>query len=364
MKKHTKPLMKVPGIILASLLGIVLVLFLVLWAWSPGKIDPYLDEEGHVPEGSVSEILRLEIGGMEQGMILKGKSGQNPVLLFLHGGPGNPEYVMAKESSVGLEDAFTVCWWEQRGGGMSYSPSIPAESMTLEQMVSDTVEVTNYLRGRFGVDKIYLAGHSWGSFLGVHTVSQYPELYAAFIGIGQVTDQLESEKLGYDHMLGTAKAQGDKKSLDKLAKYTLAGPESITTEYLMLRSSILGKQGNGVYHIPRSALSLLLSVLRAKEYTLSDIYGYAMGSLLSLKSPANEAVMATNLRETLTEVDVPVYICHGAYDRQVSYALAKEYFELLEAPEKRFYTFERSAHSPFLEEPEEFMRIIREDVLP
>lgn len=93
-------------------------------------------------------------------MIIKGKNDQNPVLFFLHGGPGNPEYVLVKEYSIGLEDYFTVCWWEQRGSGMSYSSSIQSDTVTLEQMVSDTVEITNYLRERFGKDKIYLMGHS------------------------------------------------------------------------------------------------------------------------------------------------------------------------------------------------------------
>lgn len=355
--------LKVLGVIVGSCLGIVLILFGILVSWSPGKIDPYLDESGEVLAGSVSEIARKEIGGVEQGMIIKGRDQQNPVLLFLHGGPGNPEYVLAKEASVGLEDSFTVCWWEQRGSGMSYSSSIPAETVTLDQMVSDTVEVANYLRERFGRDKIYLMGHSWGTLLGVETVSQHPELFEAYIGIGQVSDQLESEKLGYAHMLAVAQADGDQEAVDKLLQHRLDGLESITPEYLMLRSDIMNQQGNGVYHIPRSKLSLLLPIFQANEYTLSDKYGYAMGSLFSLKTPANDSIYTTDLRKTITALDVPVYIFHGVYDRQVSYDLARDYFELLQAPGKRFYTFDNSAHSPFLEEPQKFMEIIKADVL-
>lgn len=100
------------GIIIA--LGIII--FLILLLWSPGKASPYLDEFGNVLEGSISEINKVEINGINQGMIIKGKNKNNPVLLFLHGDPGNPEYVLAKNFPINLEDYFTVCWWDQRGG--------------------------------------------------------------------------------------------------------------------------------------------------------------------------------------------------------------------------------------------------------
>jgi pimeloyl-ACP methyl ester carboxylesterase len=349
-------------IILASVLAILIVLFCVLFAWSPGKIAPYRDESGGVLAGSVAEIVRTEIGGTSQGLIIKGKSDQNPVLLFLHGGPGNPEYVLAKNYDIGLEDYFTVCWWDQRGSGMSYSGSGSPETWTLERMTRDTVEVTNYLRERFGTDKIYLMGHSWGSFLGVNVASQYPELYEAYIGIGQVTNQLESEKLAYDYMIKTLSGKGE--STKELEKYDLSGETSdLPTAYFMLRSQTLSKLGNGVFHAPQSQFSdILLPFLQAREYTLSDKYGYLMGSLKSLVAPVNSELM-TDLSLAISKFDIPVYIFHGVYDMQVNYELSKRYFELLDAPEKQFYTFENSAHSPFMEEPGRFIEIVKKDIL-
>ena len=356
-----------PFIVLGSIVGLVIativVLILLIWSWSPGKIAPFLDESGNVLTDSVSEIVNVEINGMKQGMIIKGRSDKNPVLLFLHGGPGNPEYVFTKDYPLNLEDYFTVCWWDQRGGGMSYSSSIKPGTITLEQMISDTVQVTNYIRERFNKEKIYLMGHSWGSFLGIHTIQQYPELFEAYIGIGQVTDQLESERLGYEHMLSIAQSENDKKTIKKLTGYKLIGAKSVTQDYLMLRSNIMSKQGNGMLHAPPSKLSLLMSVFQTREYTLSDKYGYAMGSLLSLNQPMNDSQFATNIFESITKLSVPIYIIHGVYDRQVSYQLSKEYFEVVDAPLKFFYTFENSAHSPLLEEPERFMQIIKNDVL-
>lgn len=356
-----KSALKVIGIIGGGIAGILLLLFLVLLVNSPGKISPYRDDNGDILAGSVADIIIRDVGGVEQGMILKGRSDENPVLLFLHGGPGNPEYVLAKEADVGLEEVFTVCWWEQRGSGMSYS-SEPGP-LTLEQMIEDTVEVTVYLMARFGEEKIYLMGHSWGTFLGMQTVAAHPELYHSFIGIGQISDQMRSEQLAYSYIQDSLKDKGDKKGLEKLRRHSLENHDDITADYLFLRSSFLSEMGNGVTRIPQSKLKLLLPIFAAHEYTLADKYGYAMGSLVSLESPANLSIYKSSLFEDIPKVSVPVYMFHGIHDMQVSYQLAKEYYQLLDAPLKRFYTFEKSAHSPFLEEPERFMEIVVRDVL-
>ncbi len=356
-------IIKMAGFIIGGIVLIFAGLLLVLRIWSPGKIKPYLDENGNILSDSVAEITKVEIGGMDQGMIIKGKNVNNPIILFLHGGPGNPEYVFAKNSSLNLEDNFTVCWWEQRGTGMSYSSDIKPGTITLEQMISDTVEVTNYLRERFGKEKVYLMGHSWGSFLGIHVAERYPELYEAYIGIGQVTNQIESEKMGYAKMLEVAQSRGDTKSLEKLKQFNLADVENSSPKYLMARSEIMMKQGYGVFHKPISKFSLLLPIFQLDEYTLADKYGYAMGSALCLDQPINKIQFSTSLFDTINELKLPVYITHGAFDAQVSYQLSKEYFDQLQAPLKRFYTFDNSAHSPFVEEPDKFTQIMLKDVL-
>ncbi|MBS6764898.1 MAG: alpha/beta hydrolase [Clostridium sp.] len=363
MNLKGKKVLRVTVILLGTLVAFIVLLFILLWLNSPGRIEPQAHTNGKPIEGSISEIVRMPIGGVEQGMIIQGINQDNPILLFLHGGPGNPEYVMAKEAGVKLEEAFTVCYWEQRGSGMSYSSSIPKGSITLEQMVSDTIEVTNYLRERFGKEKIYIMGHSWGSFLGIHAAYEHPELYKAYLGIGQVVNQFESEKLSYDVLLAAAEEKNDQQAIDKLKKYTLTVPSDVTTEYLMLRSDLLSKYGYGVYHIAKSKMELLMPVMSAKEYTIKDKYGYAMGALLSLEQPMNQAQYTTDLNETVPALEIPVYIFHGSYDRQVSFDLSKAYFEQLQAPHKAFYSFEESAHSPFLEEPERFMEIVRREVL-
>ncbi|MCL2152316.1 MAG: alpha/beta hydrolase [Oscillospiraceae bacterium] len=362
-----KRVLRMIGIILGTVIGALLlfcfVVLLIVWSWSPSKIEPYYDDSGKALPGSISEIIHMEIGNVEQGMIIKGKDVNNPVLLFLHGGPGNPQYVIF--SDIGLEDYFTVCWWDQHGSGMSYSSKRDCESVTLEQMVSDTVEVTNYLRQRFGKEKIYLMGQSFGSFLGINTVDRHPELYEAYIGINQVTNQLESEKLGYESMMYIAQASGDKESIQKLDKYQLDGADTITNDYLALRSSIMLKQGTGTFHNNSTTVFqyAIMPLLKAREYTLSDKYGFIAGSLFMLNSPVNKAQFTTNVMETIPKIDIPVYILHGVYDRQASYELSQRYIEILKAPKKEFYAFESSAHGAHMEEPERVIEIIREDIL-
>ena len=134
----------------------------------------------------ISEKIFIRINGTKQGMFLQSENTQNPVLLFVHGGPGSPEIAFTAKYPTGLEKLFTVCWWEQRGSGISYSRKLTPQEMTMQQMISDTIAVTQYLCERFGKEKIYIMGHSWGTLLSVLTVQQQPELFYAYIGIGQV----------------------------------------------------------------------------------------------------------------------------------------------------------------------------------
>jgi pimeloyl-ACP methyl ester carboxylesterase len=215
-KLYTRKAGRVMLTIIFILLAGMLILLGVLLAWSPGKPEPFLDENGNPLAGSISEKILVKINGVEQGMFIKSKNINNPILLFVHGGPGMPEYWLTQRYPTGLENLFTVVWWEQRGAGLSYSPDIPAETMTAEQFISDTLEVTNYLRKRFNKDKIYLMAHSWGSYIGIQAVARAPELYYAYIGIGQVSYQIKSEQLAYEYALEYYKKNGNTDMVQRL----------------------------------------------------------------------------------------------------------------------------------------------------
>ena len=220
-------------IIFSILLACLLILVGVLLLWSPGKPTPFVDENGRPLAGSISEKVFVNINGVEQGMFIKSKDATHPVLLYLHG--GMPDYFLTQKYPTGLEDYFTVVWWEQRGSGISYSADIPPETMTLEQMISDTLEVTNYLRQRFGKEKIYLMGHSGGTFIGIQAAARAPELYYAYIGVAQMSDQLKSERLAYEYMLKQFKENGNNEMVRKLEAAPVTMTGGTPDAYLALR---------------------------------------------------------------------------------------------------------------------------------
>ena len=356
---------KVIGIMLtipAVLLVFVFILVGVLLAYSPGKPEPFLDENGSPLAGSISEKVFVNINGVEQGMFIKSKDATHPVLLYLHG--GMPDYFLTQRYPTGLEDYFTVVWWEQRGSGISYSADIPPETMTLEQMISDTLEVTNYLRHRFGQEKIYLMGHSGGTFIGIQAIARAPELYYAYIGVAQMSNQLKSERLSYEYMLEQFKENGNTKMVRKLevAPVTLTG--GTPDAYLALRDPAMHSLGIGTMHDMDSVLTgIFIPSLQSRDYTLSEKVNTWRGKANSGVAPLWNDFLATNLSKEVTELSIPVYFFEGIYDYTCSYTLAKEYFDQLKAPVKGFYTFEQSAHSPLFEEPEKMLRILLEDVL-
>ena len=268
----------------AVLLVCVFILVGVLLAYSPGKPEPFLDENGSPLAGSISEKIFVNINGVEQGMFIKSKDATHPVLLYLHG--GMPDYFLTQKYPTGLEDYFTVVWWEQRGSGISYSADIPPETMTLEQMISDTLEVTNYLRHRFGKEKIYLMGHSGGTFIGIQAAARAPELYYAYIGVAQMSNQLKSERLAYEYMLKQFKENGNTEMVRKLEAAPVTMTDGTPDAYLALRDEAMHSLGIGTTHDMKSVITgIFLPSLTSREYTLMEKVNMWRGKSRSGVSP-------------------------------------------------------------------------------
>lgn len=342
-----KKIVRISCWIAGGLLGLVLLLVLSLWLSS-----------GNTPEGG-TRIARkgwVEIGGIRQGYFIRGEKERNPVLLFLHGGPGSPELPMIKHTL--LENHFTVCYWDQRGAGMTFRADTDPRSMTIEQFVEDTRQLTDSLRAWYGVEKIYLMGHSWGSYLGIKTIEKYPERYEAYFGIGQVCHQLESERLAYDYIVAQARRKGDTQTAQAFEAYDKYAADFPSDAYLLrVRTHGMNRYGVGIKHKDTSMAGIAADLLYYRGYTLGDKWNYLQGTLFSLQTMFRQ-VIDDNLFESSRRFEVPVYVLQGKYDYQVSYELAKQYVETIEAPKKGFFTFEESAHSPNIEEPERFVETV------
>lgn len=348
-------------IALAVLLIPTLLLLGALLVLSPGTTKPFLDDGGQPLADSISEKVRVDINGVEQGMFIQGRNTGNPVLLYLHG--GLPDHFLNDRYPTGLEKIFTIVWWEQRGSGLSYHPGMAAESLNPEQLVSDTLALTDHLRARFGQDKIYLMGRSGGTFFGIQAAARAPERYHAYIAVAQISNQLESERLAHRYMLQRYKDNGNHRLAKRLEAAPVGDAVPLPDAYLRVRDVAMHELGVGTTRDMKSVFTdMFLASLLHREYTLSEKVNLWRGKLFSGSRLWNTQ-LSTDLTQKVTRLEVPVYFLHGVYDYTVSYPLARAYFERLEAPVKGFYTFKQSAHTPFFEEPDKMREIMRADVL-
>ena len=345
-----------------AIFGCLIVIIGVLVILSPGKPRPILDAYGRPVVGSISEKTFVTINGVSQGMFIMGKDKDNPVLLYLHG--GMPDYFLTERYPTGLENLFTVCWWEQRGAGLSYRPDIDKKTMTVNQLVSDAIAVTDYLRDRFGKEKIYLMGHSGGTFIAIQAAAKAPHLYHAYLGVAQVSDQLKSERRAYEYMVSEFQKNGDTRWVRKLKAAPVTIQEGVPKSYLSIRDAAMHPLGIGTTHDMKSVLGgIMWPSFLCRQYTLREKFKTWRAKAAAGVSVVWDIMITTDLGSTLPQLDLPVYFFEGIYDYTCSYTEAKLYFNKLKAPLKGFYTFDLSAHCPLFEEPAKMNKIIREDVL-
>jgi pimeloyl-ACP methyl ester carboxylesterase len=335
----------------------------VLIAWSPGRPAPLVDDAGRPIKSGLSERVFVEINGIRQGMIIQSADPSNPVLLFLHGGPGMPIFFLNTTHPTGLEQDFTVVWWEQRGAGMSFSPNIPPETMTLDQMIADTIKVADYLRERFGKVKIFLLGHSWGSFLGIQVAAKAPDRFHAYIGMAQVSDQLRSEVAAHAHLLDAYRTRSDLAMVRKILEAPVSMNDGLSDAWLRLRDKAMHRLGVGTTRDMRSVISgVFLPVWRCRAYTLREKINFWRGTIWSRRFLWDH-ILRTDLASQVKRLNLPVYFLIGRHDYTTNHKLAREFYIQIEAPVKGFYVFNESAHSPLFEEPQRARKILREDVL-
>jgi pimeloyl-ACP methyl ester carboxylesterase len=329
---------------------------------SPGKATLLYGADGKKIIGSISEKIYLTINGAKQGMFIRGKSLSNPVLLYIHG--GMPDYFLNLIYPSGLEDYFTVVWWEQRGSGISYDPKADSGLVTSEQLNNDAVVLINYLRNRFGKSKVFLMAHSGGTFTAARLASQRPDLFYAYIAVAQITDQAHSESISYDYMLHSFEKMGSKKFAGKLKRSPVVSDRDISAGYYKIRDIAMHSLGVGTMHSMKSVITgLFFPSLLCRDYTLAEKLRFWRAKAGSGVSTIWQEITNTDISWQIKEFQVPVYFFHGIYDYTVSYSLAESYFKSIKAPVKRFYTFDKSAHSPHFEEPDKMRKIIEGEIL-
>ncbi len=342
-------------------LGVILVAVLAVWlSQRYATTPPITDTQSRVVPGSIATLERVQLGGSEQWISIRCQDKQNPVLLCLAGGPGGSQLTTARHALAGLEAHFVVVNWEQPGAGKSFN-AVERATLTPERYVADGHELVLYLRERFGQEKVYLLGESWGSALGIMLVQRYPELFHAHIGTAQMVDFLETDLICYDFALDWARERGDQQ---KVAQLQAQGPPPYygagvawkqvtyladTYAYMHQNPAVI----NG-FNTPRD--------LASPEYGLIDKVNWARGPLDTL-GVVYPHLWDIDFRRQAAHLEVPVYFLIGRHDVNAPPALIEEYYELLDAPHKELIWFEHSGHIPWTSEPQKFVEVLVNRVL-
>jgi pimeloyl-ACP methyl ester carboxylesterase len=331
--------------------------------------DPHaiLAEVGKVvSDNGVDEAKAVEIGGIRQWITVRGRDRRNPILLVIHGGPAAPELPNRYLFEAPWLDDFTVVEWDQRGAGKTYALNDPAKvapTLTKARMVDDAEELVAFLRAAYGKKKIFVMAHSWGTILGLSLAARRPEWLYAYIGVGQIIDMRKGEKIGYDWVLGQARAAGDATAVRELAAIA-PYPEAdgalpidkidVERKWSVRYGGLT--HGRTTYDVWENAERL------SPDYSEADFKAIDAGSGVSF--PKLLPQMAATDFTRLTRLRCPLVIFAGRYDYTTPTEPVKRWYDRLSAPGKRFVWFENSAHMMYEEEPGRVLVHLVRDALP
>lgn len=359
MKDMIKCLTVAFGILLLALFAVIMSICLS----GKGKIESfYAEEGGGILQESIAERVFVEINGRKNGMIIRGKNEKNPVLLFISGGPGVPQYWMNEYYDNKIEEYFTVCWWDYCGEGLSYDAALMPEDITLEKLEQDAVTVSEYLKERFGKQKIYLMAHSGGTMLGLRLAQQYPEHFYCYFAMGQKAgDRYQGS---YSYLKAYFEKNGNKTGLRLLEKHI----KEENGKLIVYNASNIGSDwekallmaGCATTREMRSdCFGIFIPQMYSECYTMKEKLNYWRGKALCQKSAYAETVISVDHEQ---EAKIPVYFISGKYDYTCPVTLVNELYKNLKAPEKEMYIFENSAHSPLWEQNKEVLEVMLKHV--
>lgn len=310
--------------------------------------------------GGVASLEKIRLGGVDQWIQIRGEDRTRPILLFLHGGPGFPQMPFSHLNAE-LEKDFVVVEWDQRGAGKSYSRSIPGDSMRIEQFVADTHDLALLLLRRFHAPKCYLVAHSWGSIIGALTVARYPELFYAYVGIGQVAGVPETEQVRYQFALDSARKENNQRALDELG--LIGRPPHASFAQCRVMEKWVDHYARARHRgIPPT--QMVWWALESPAYSWIDLARIPLGARYSFDSLWREIFYQFDLFKQGPRLEVPVYLFLGRYDEVVTTEVAQRYFEALVAPRgKQLIWFEKSGHWPHFNERQKYRSTLVDRVL-
>lgn len=352
-----KRFLKIIKWVACILAGLLLLVFISLLVYRNSLINSLEEETKIETANSISSLEEITLGDLKQWIFIRGTDQKNPVLVFLHGGPGVPAMGMASSRNLDAEliKYFTIVHWDQRGAGKSYDSDIPINSMTINRMVEDSNELIDYLLNRFDTQKVFIVGHSWGSLIGIKIAHKYPEKIHAYVGVGQFINFYEQQKLSYDFVVEEAEKSGDVEMQNNIK--AIGPPPYDRPEKLNEKGEYVFRFGGGIHdNIGEHMGVLMFSYLTSPEYSLSE--GFKTLKMEGMEFSINamwEEIRNINLTEEIRSIKVPVYFFEGKYDMNNPTVLVESFYDSLDAEKgKNLIIFENSAHFPIIEEKEKY----------
>lgn len=347
---------------------IILGIVLVLTAFAIAVCRAYHSYKVKIDtENAIQESIYVEIGGMEQYLQIRGENSQNPVILWLHGGPGFPLTYLNYFYQTDLEKDYTVVCWEQRGCGRTYYRNESINKMNIEQMLSDTNEIIDYLRERFGKEKIIIIGQSWGTVLGMNYIHIHPEKVIAYIGVGQVTNFLRGKIYAAECARKKAAESGNNKDVNLLARgiRQLTATDNIEKLDIKLLEKMIAvsikylKCGGEM-----SGFEQMISAMTSPEMSWNDAKWFLFASsgtqniISSQGNLVDYLYFQFDVMDFANEYDIPICFIQGDSDWITPTDMVADYYSTVSSKQKEMVVINNAGHTPFLDRPEQFCNAV------
>lgn len=346
---RTRRIIGITGMLIIAVLAVVASQF---FASTP----PIVDSNGQQIPNAIASLEKVTINDSDQWITIRGQNKENPVLLFLSGGPGGSQLVTERRALGKLEESFVVVNWDQPGAGKSYN-AVDQKALTVDRYVNDGLALAAYLRDRFQKEKIFLLGESWGSALGVWMIQKEPDLFYAFGGTGQMVAFLENDLKCYQFAIDQARERGDTKKIQALEKQ---GPPPYYGKGTALKESAFlletFRYMNADPNISDDGFNTLQD-LAGHEYGLLDKVNWFRGLLYTLDIVYPQ-LWEVDFRIQAPALEIPVFFLIGRHDVNAPPDLTEAYYQILQAPKKELIWFERSGHNPWVTEADLFSEVL------